>query len=110
MRTGRRLRALSPLPIILRRRPGRLGEWRMLSLLALLAVAAPARAGQIVDPATGSIVGTVRDASGAVVPDVAISVSGRALMADRHTSTGSDGTYQITRLPPGDYTLSFSRE
>ena len=94
MWTGRRLCTLCPLPII----------------LTVLAVAAPARAGQIVDPATGSIVGTVRDATGAVVPAVAITVSGRALMADRNTLTGSDGTYRVTRLPPGDYTLSFSRE
>ena len=79
-------------------------------LFAAALVAAPARAGQIVDPSTGSIVGIVRDTMGAVVPDVAITVSGAALMTARTTTTGADGTYRITGLPPGDYTLSFSRQ
>jgi hypothetical protein len=52
-------------------------------LVALLSVAAPVRAGQIVDPATGSIVGVIRDATGAVLPGVDITVSSQALMAPR---------------------------
>jgi hypothetical protein len=79
-----------------------------LALVAALSVAAPVHAGQIVDPATGSIVGTVRDATGGVVPGVAITVSSQALMAQRRTSTKEDGTYLVAGLPPGDYTLVYS--
>jgi hypothetical protein len=81
----------------------------VLFVVAAFATAA-ASAGQIVDPSTGSVVGTVRDATGAVVPDVAITVSGPALMTPHRTATSGNGTYRITNLPPGDYTLSFSRQ
>ena len=76
-------------------------------LAAALAVAVPVRANQIVDPATGSIVGTVRDATNAVTPGVAITVSSQALMTPRRTSTKDDGTYLVAGLPPGDYTLVY---
>ena len=82
----------------------------LLCVGVLGAVSAPARAGQIVDPATGSIVGVVRDVTGGVVPDVAITVSSPALMTARQTSTDAAGAYRILRLPPGDYTLSFARQ
>jgi hypothetical protein len=81
-------------------------------LAALLLVAfLPAslcHAAQIVDTATGSIVGTAKDATGAVVPGVDITLSGPALMVPRKTSTNGGGQYRLTGLPPGDYTLSFS--
>jgi hypothetical protein len=87
---------------------------RPASVLLVLAglVGAPALAwsGQIVDPATGSIVGTVRDATGAVVPDVAITASGPALMTPHRTASDAAGAYRILRLPPGDNTLSFARQ
>ena len=88
-----------------------MGVRRAVLLFAVLVgAAAPARAGQIVDPGTGSIVGTVRDATGAVVPDAAIRVTGPALMTARQTSTDAGGAYRILRLPPGDYAVSFTRQ
>jgi outer membrane receptor protein involved in Fe transport len=75
--------------------------------VAVMPVSA-AWAGQIVGPGTGSIVGTVSDATGAVLPGVEITISGPPLMAPRRTSTSSDGQYRIPALPPGDYKLSFS--
>jgi len=77
-------------------------------LVAALSVAAPVHASQIVDPATGSIVGTVRDTSGAVLPGVAITVSSQALMGPIRFSTSNDGTYLFAGLVPGDYTLTYS--
>jgi len=79
-----------------------------IALVAALFMASPVHAGQIVDPATGSVVGTVRDATNAVVPGVAITVSSEALMAPRRTSTTDGGTYLVAGLPPGDYTLVYS--
>jgi hypothetical protein len=49
----------------------------------------------------------VRDATGAVLPNVAITIAGDPLMGDRLASTGAGGTFRISALPPGDYTLSF---
>jgi hypothetical protein len=82
----------------------------LLVIAVLVGASAPAWAGQIVDPSTGSIVGIVRDATGAVVPDVDITVSSAALLTSRQTSTDATGAYRILRLPPGDYTLSFARQ
>jgi hypothetical protein len=77
-------------------------------LVAALAPAPAAMAGQIVDPATGSIVGIARDGTGAVLPGVEITIAGAALMIPRNTSTNARGEYRITGVPPGDYILSFS--
>src|SRR5262245_2717599 len=78
---------------------------------ALIVAVVPVSAswgGQIVSPGTGSIVGTARDVTGAVLSGVEITISGDPLMAPRRASTGSDGEYRIPALPPGDYKLSFS--
>ena len=53
---------------------------------------------------TGSVAGTIRDASGGVLPGVTITVAGRALQRENtSTVTGADGTYRIPLLPPGVY-------
>src|SRR4029453_8232189 len=64
--------------------------------------------GQTVGTTTGSIVGTVRDTTGAILPRVAITISSSAIMGVRPTSTAADGTYRISALPPGEYRVSFS--
>ena len=67
----------------------------------LLAAVSPARA-----QVTGSIAGTVKDASGAVLPGAIIAVTGPALQRERATGvSASDGTYRVPLLPPGVYTL-----
>lgn len=68
-------------------------------LVCLLAVAGPAAA-----QVTGSIAGTVKDASGAVLPGATITVTGPALQRDKATAvSASDGTYRVPLLPPGVY-------
>jgi len=53
---------------------------------------------------TGTIKGQVTDETGAIIPGAKISVqSGRG--AIRTTTAGSDGTYTITGLPPGNYSV-----
>jgi Ca-activated chloride channel family protein len=62
-------------------------------------------------PATGTISGTVRDASGAVIPGVRVEVSSPALVEKvRSAITANDGQYRITNLPLGTYTVRFSLE
>jgi len=58
---------------------------------------------------SGSIEGTVIDASGAVLPGVTVEASSPALIEQsRTTSTDGEGRYKIIELRPGAYTLSFT--
>jgi hypothetical protein len=57
---------------------------------------------------TGTVAGVVRDAQGAVLPGVTVTVSGPALIGgSRTTPTGATGAYQITGLPPGTYNVVY---
>ena len=76
-------------------------------LLGALLCVEPALA-QTVGTATGSIVGTATDATGAVLTGLDVTVSGAALMQPRRTTTNGAGEYRIVALPPGEYALSFS--
>src|SRR5919106_1392983 len=75
-----------------------------LYVLLCLLVAAPATA----QVQTGSIVGAVTDASGAVLPGVTVSLSGERLIGGVQTFvTDTSGAYRFDRLPPGDYQVKF---
>ena len=59
--------------------------------------------------AQGTLTGTVRDASGAVLPGVTVEANSPALPgAVRTVVTDNAGIYRIIELPPGTYSLSFS--
>jgi len=74
--------------------------------LALLAVAvftvAPVQ-GQVL---YGSIVGTVEDASGAVIPNVAVSVTNVATGAVRQTTSDNQGRFTVVSVPAGSYEVT----
>jgi hypothetical protein len=55
---------------------------------------------------TGKITGTVTDSSGGAVPNAAVSAKSSALLAERTTRTGEDGSYLFDLLPPGTYELT----
>src|SRR5687767_15204042 len=58
--------------------------------------------------AQSSIVGVVRDASGAVLPGVTVEASSPALIEKvRSVTTDGSGQYTIVNLPPGTYSVSF---
>ena len=58
---------------------------------------------------TASITGTVRDASGAVLPGVTVEASSPALIEKvRATVTDGAGLYRIVDLRPGTYTVTFT--
>jgi hypothetical protein len=52
---------------------------------------------------SGRITGTIRDPSGAVVPDAAVKASNRATNEQRGTVTDDAGSYVLPLLPPGAY-------
>jgi Carboxypeptidase regulatory-like domain len=54
----------------------------------------------------GSISGTVRDSSGAAVAGATVTSRNTGTSAERSVSTGDNGQYTITGLPPGVYELT----
>ena len=59
--------------------------------------------------AQGSIVGLVKDASGAVLPGVTVEAASPALIEKvRSVVTDGTGQYRIERLRPGTYTVTFT--
>ncbi|HYT06813.1 MAG TPA: carboxypeptidase regulatory-like domain-containing protein, partial [Rugosimonospora sp.] len=58
---------------------------------------------------TGTITGTVRDTSGAVVPDAMVTVRNAATGVQRSTQTGNDGVYTFPALPPALYDVTVSK-
>ena len=58
---------------------------------------------------TGTIAGTTRDATGAALPGVVVEVTSPALIEKVRTGTSDgSGRFQITALPIGTYTVTFT--
>ncbi|HRH42405.1 MAG TPA: TonB-dependent receptor, partial [Pyrinomonadaceae bacterium] len=55
---------------------------------------------------TGSIEGTIKDQTGAVIPNATVVVTGNAF--NRTVTTGEDGFYRLQQVPPGNYTVVIS--
>ncbi len=52
---------------------------------------------------TGTMAGTIKDPSGAVVPGATVTVTNKGTSAVRTVQTAADGGYTIPNLPPGIY-------
>ena len=52
---------------------------------------------------TGALAGTVRDASGAVIPNATVTATSVDTGQARTTMTGTEGTYRFALLSPGNY-------
>ena len=76
-------------------------NWVAIGLLFALA-ATNGNAQQI----TGSIVGTVSDAQGALIPAAAVNATNVDTGLSRSTTTGNDGAYRIEYLPVGTYNVA----
>jgi len=59
---------------------------------------------------TASIIGTVRDDSGAVVPGATVTAVNADTNFTRVTSTEATGFYRLALLPPGDYSVNLELE
>jgi hypothetical protein len=81
--------------------------YRLVRTLAVLDVLMAPAAAFAQDSAT--IAGTVRDASGGVLPGVTVEASSSALIEKvRSVTTNDTGQYSIVALPPGTYTITFT--
>src|SRR3954470_15341615 len=58
--------------------------------------------------ATGTIIGTVSDHTGAVVPNAKVTVVNIATAARTEVATNAEGDYAAPLLPPGNYGVSVS--
>src|SRR5438094_605868 len=94
-----------PSPMIVHRSEGRTMR-KYSGVLALLAFAVLLPAAAV---HAQSITGTVKDASGAVLPGVTVEVSSPALIEKvRSVITDGEGVYKIVDLRPGTYTVTFT--
>ncbi len=78
---------------------------RRICLFCVLAVVAGNMAfGQT--GATGTILGTITDSTGAVLPNVKVTVTNTATNAAFNTESNSAGDFNAPSLNPGTYTVS----
>src|SRR5277367_359712 len=57
---------------------------------------------------TGGIVGTVKDQSGASIPNATITVTSSDLVGTKTLQTDASGYYRFANLPPGSYTITIT--
>jgi hypothetical protein len=74
----------------------------VLAVLMVAAFAAPARAQDF----RGSILGTVTDATGAVLPGVTVTITNDDTRVQQTVVTDNKGLYQVLYLNPGKYTVT----
>ncbi len=57
---------------------------------------------------TGALTGTITDPTGAVVPNVTVTLTSADTNQVRTAMTGADGSYKFSLLPPGAYRVRFA--
>lgn len=80
-------------------------KWSFVSVLSLVCVLLLAFPG-LAQETTGGITGTVKDQSGAVMPDVKVVVTSDTLVGAKEATTDRAGYYRIVNLPPGNLTIT----
>jgi hypothetical protein len=79
-------------------------RWRYIYLCLIMLLGAV----QLRADVTGSIIGYVRDSSGAVLPNATLTVTQTSTGYTRTATTDGSGAYSILALPPGTYRLTAS--
>ena len=77
----------------------------VLALFAPLSIGVAAAAAQQTE---SRIIGTVADASAAVLPGVTVTVTSSSTGAVRTVVSEGDGSYTVTNLGPGGYVVRFT--
>jgi len=79
------------------------------SLLALLLLTAAPRA-VLGQTTTATLLGVVRDSTGAVIPQTQVTARNVLTSFTRSASTDETGSYLITNLPVGEYSVTVAKE
>ncbi len=79
----------------------------MKSLLLLLTLSLSVSFGQMT---RGTLLGTVTDLSGAVVPNVMVKATNTETSISKETSTNESGIFRLPAVEPGIYELDFTKE
>jgi len=80
------------------------------NILLLLCAIALLCAAVFSQAVTGNIIGTVTDPSEAAVPGVEVQIKDVATGALRTASSGAEGIFRFTNLPPGAYTIVVKKD
>src|SRR5215813_7683562 len=83
-------------------------SYRPFILLALLSALFPPCAWSQTQLST--VLGTVTDSTGAVIPGAQITILNQSTGLKRSTPTDTNGQYRLTGLPPGMYTIRAEKE
>src|SRR5277367_6659711 len=75
-------------------------------LTLLFAIGSPLLMAQ--SAGTSALAGTITDPSGAAIPNVSVTITNTGTGQSRTSTTGTDGTYKFSLLPPGTYKASFA--
>jgi hypothetical protein len=75
----------------------------LLAVIGLGLAAAPA----VAQERFGGLTGTAADASGGILPGATVTITNQATGAVREVITGPNGTYAVSDLEPGRYTIAF---
>ncbi len=78
--------------------------------VALVVLVLPHQSALGQSQSSGTIRGKVSDASGAVIPDAAVTVTSDDQGFKREVNTNEQGEYAFTLLPPGHYSLSVEKQ
>src|SRR5277367_6065072 len=95
---------------IARSRAGHLGPYLQTALLLLTLLSGITWTTSIqAQTSYGSIIGSVTDPSGAVVPDAQVSLKNTGTNATQTATTSASGTYSFVNLNPGSYSVTVSK-
>src|SRR5438067_4108395 len=78
-------------------------KFRNFSLLLVFAFLLSLQSLKAQTPGTGALAGTVKDPSGAVVPNATVTLTSIDTSQARTTMTTADGSYRFSLLSPGNY-------
>ncbi len=93
----------------MRRAKGRIYSGLLTSIVAIGLILAPHSLVKSQE-ATGKMIGTATDPSGAVIAGAKVTVTNTATQVSRETVTDSEGNFQVLALPIGNYRLTAEHE
>jgi hypothetical protein len=83
--------------------------WRVFTLFASLLLTLALAPGAMAQTITGTITGTVTDATGAIVSGAVVTIRNVDTNATRTIKSSDFGTYTVTQLPPGYYSVKIDK-